>query len=116
MHWLRCGRVELTVANAGAGAHTLQVSRSDARTVAKAVLVLEASFQDDRDDFHVAMTMHAKALPRCDAVVVDHAQGTEAHVVRVVIVAERKRVPGVQPAMIKMAAFLGFTNLDHANH
>jgi hypothetical protein len=60
-----------------------------------------------------AMTVHAEALAGLHHVVVDHPQGTEAHVPGVVVLAEREGVPGVEPAVVEVAAFPGGTPRDH---
>jgi len=53
----------------------------------------------------VAMAVSAETLPRLDAVLVDDAQRPEAHVFRVVIVAERERVAAVEPPEVRLAPF-----------
>src|SRR5262245_17273233 len=62
---------------------------------------------------HVAMRMHAKSLARRDAIFVDHPQGAKAHMGRVVIIAESKRVISVKPTVIEMSAFRCFSNGFH---
>ena len=54
-----------------------------------------------------------KPLPGCDAVLVDHAQRPEAHVPRIVIVAERERVPAGEPAELGDSALGRFADLQH---
>ena len=66
------------------------------------MLSLCSSFAGEHvgDDLHVAVTVGAEAHPRLHAVLVDHAQRAEAHVVRVVIVGEREAVKRVEPAVL----------------
>ena len=45
-----------------------------------------------------------KPSPGCDAVLVDHAQRAEAHVLRVVVVGEGEGVIAVEPAVVEVAA------------
>ncbi len=54
-----------------------------------------------------------KPAPGVDAVVVDHAQAAEAHVPRVVVLAERERVAAVEPAPVGLAALGGRSDGDH---
>ena len=54
-----------------------------------------------------------KPRARRDAVVVDHPQRAEAHVLGVVIVAERKGVAAVEPAEIGPSALFGFAMMEH---
>jgi hypothetical protein len=48
-----------------------------------------------------------------DAIFVDHARGAEAHVVAIEVIGERKRVIGIEPAVIGMASLIGFANAYH---
>ncbi len=100
------GCVELAVAHARARAHALHVAGVDHRPVAHGVLVREAAFEHVADDLHVAMAVGAEALASyCHAVFVDDAKRTEAHVLWVVIVGERKGVERLEPAMVGEASF-----------
>src|SRR6478736_632546 len=56
MHALGFRMIELAVSDAGAGRHALYVARSNHRTGAEAVFVLERAFEHVRDDLHVAVT------------------------------------------------------------
>ena len=97
--------IELAVVNAGARRHALHIARADDRARADAVFVLQRAVEDIRDNLHVAMAMSVEAAARAHPVFVDHAQRTETHVLRVVIMAERKAVAAVQPTEIGKAAF-----------
>jgi hypothetical protein len=77
------------------------------------VAVLELAVDHVRDDLHVAVRVHAEAHARLDDVVVEHAQGAEAHVVDVVVVAERKVPAGVEPTRLHAMSLLGWDDLDH---
>ncbi len=68
---------------------------------------------DVGDDFHVPVRMQAKTHFGRDPVFVDHAQGAEMRVRRIVIIGEAEGVVGVEPAVIGVAPFVGFSNLDH---
>jgi hypothetical protein len=101
------------VADAGARGHDLHVVGADDRTGADAVLVLERTLQHVRQDLHVAVAVRPESLSRLDAVLVDDAQRTEAHVRGVVVLAERERVPAVEPAEIGAAARVRESRRDH---
>ena len=73
-----------------------------------AVLVLNGPFQHVGQDFHVLVRMGTEALACINHVVIDHPQRREAHKVRVVIVRERESMPGIQPAVVSVAAFVSF--------
>src|SRR5229473_766466 len=108
------GRViELAVAHAGAGRHALQFAGPDGGTVAHAVLVLQAAIQDIRDNFHIAVTVHAEALAWLHAVFIHDPERAKAHLPGVIIIGEGKGVVGVKPAVVGMAALCRFTYLDH---
>src|ERR1700730_10028224 len=114
VHRLGLRVVEFAVANAGACRHDLHVARPDHRPGADAVLVLERAFEHVGNDFHVAMPMSPEPLAGADPVFVDHPQRPEAHLLRIVIVAERERVPAVQPPEIGSAAFCSMSYADHS--
>src|SRR5688572_29597945 len=95
--------VELAVAHADAGAHALHVAGNDGGAVSHAVLVAQGAFQHVADDLHVAVAVGAEALARLHAVLVDHPQRAEAHVLRVVVVGEGKAVVRVEPAVVGVA-------------
>src|SRR5262249_54639403 len=60
--------------------------------------VRQRPVEDVGDDLHVAVRVRAEAAAGGDAVVVEDAQAAEAHVLGVVVVGERERVPAVEPA------------------
>src|SRR4030095_7213824 len=60
------------------------------------------------------MSVCSEALACGNTVIVEHTQRPESHVLRVVIVAKRKRVISVQPPEIGVAAVLGFSKREHA--
>src|SRR4029077_11376684 len=95
------------VPDAPARRHSLAIARQDHRSGAQTVLVLEFAFENVCDDLHVAVRMRRKSRRRCNVVFIDHAQGSEAHPARIVVVAKTEGVPGVQPAEIAAAAFVG---------
>src|SRR4051812_14470156 len=97
MHGIGLGRVELAVADAGAGAHALHLAWPDEGLGAGRILMRERAFEHIGDDLHVAMAVRREARPGNHAVLVDHAQGTEAHMRGIVIMAERKAVAAVEP-------------------
>jgi len=113
MHGVLVRRVEFAVQDTGTRAHALHVTGADHGTVAEVVAVLQRAVQHDREDLHVAVTVGPETLARLDAILIDHPQRAEAHVRRVVVVGEGKRVVGVQPAVIGMAPFAGLSYLDH---
>ena len=105
--------VEFAVPDAAAGAHPLHVAGRNGGAVAHAVLVGQCAGGDIGDDLHVAVRVRAEAAARRDQVVVDDAQVAPAHVRRIEIVGERERVMTFQPAVVGMAALLGFANGQH---
>ena len=98
--------IEFAVLHARSGRHTLHIARANDRAVTHAVTVLERAVDDVGNDLHVTMTMHAESLRRLDTILVDHAQRAEAHMLGVIVTAERKRVPGVEPAHVDGATLV----------
>jgi hypothetical protein len=113
MHALLVGSVVLAVRHPGARAHPLHVAGTDHRAVAERIAVREAALEHVADDLHVAMAVGAESLPGLDAILVDHAQRAEAHVIGIVVAGEGEAVEGVEPAMLRMAALLAAADLDH---
>src|SRR5215217_98030 len=113
MHTLSLRGILLAVSDAGSGSHALHVSRSNNRTVAHAVFMLERAFENVGDDFHVAVPMRRKTAAGSHEVFIDYAQRAKAHVAGIVVLVERKRVISVEPPMIEVPAFFCFSNTDH---
>ena len=75
----------------------------------------ERAGEDDGDDFHVAMRMGWKTAAARHPILVDHTQAAEVRVLRVVVVREGKGVITVEPAVIGVAAFFGFAQVNHSD-
>src|SRR5260370_17206916 len=90
--------IELAVQNAAPGTDVLQIACFNHSTITHRVLVFEFALDDVAEDFGIPVRMFAKSLSRLNYIVVDDAQRVKAHVLRIEIVAERERVPAVQPA------------------
>ena len=59
--------------------------------------MLNGAFQNVGDDLHVAMGMRRETLAAGDAVLIDDAQSAEAHMVAVVVFAERPHLAASRP-------------------
>jgi RsiW-degrading membrane proteinase PrsW (M82 family) len=59
------------------------------------------------------MGVGAKALAWGHAVIVDDEQIGKALLLGVVVMAKRKRVTRMQPAVVGIAALVGFANVEH---
>ena len=108
MQTLGAAWVVLRVTDTRTRTHNLELTRRNLLFIAHAVLVLNSTFQHVGQNFHIFMRVSAEALPCFNHVVVNHAQRREAHKIRIVIVGKRESMPGVQPAMICMTAFICF--------
>jgi hypothetical protein len=106
-------RIDLAVGHAGAGGHALDLTGLDDRAGAHRVAVLQLAAEHVGDDLHVGVRVGAEAAAGGNLVVVDHPQGPIAHVARIPVVGEREGVPGVQPAVVGVAAFVGASQGDH---
>src|SRR4051812_22385981 len=62
------------------------------------------------------MRMHREAIRRRDAVIVDHAQRAESHVLRVVIFAKAEGVIRVEPVPLDVPAVTALADADHRSH
>jgi hypothetical protein len=59
------------------------------------------------------VAVHPEPLAGLHPVVVDDPQGAEAQVGGVVVIAEGKRVVGVEPAVVEVAPLGSLADLDH---
>src|SRR5882724_11497200 len=75
--------------------------------------MLECTFEDIGDNFHIAMRVIGEAAAARDAIIVHHAQSAKLFVFRVVIVRERKGKAGVEPAVVGVAAVVALANGNH---
>src|SRR5688500_12373372 len=62
VHRITFGSVRLTVHHAGAGAHPLDIARTDDSRVPDAVAMRETALQDIRQNLHVAVAMRPESL------------------------------------------------------
>ena len=74
----RLAFVHLTVHDPRASAHALHLSSPQHFRVAHGVLVVDLTLHHHRDDFHIAVWVHAKSFAGGNGVVVDHQQRPEA--------------------------------------
>jgi hypothetical protein len=74
--------------------------------------MLQRTFEDIGDDLHVPVSVRLETSTRPNAILVDHAQDTEAHMLRIVILAEGEGMPAVEPTEVGYAACFGRTNVD----
>jgi hypothetical protein len=70
---------------------------------------------DHPDPKHVISRIraHPRKSVAMTSVVIDHAQRTEAHKLRIVILIKRKGVASIEPAMVAPAPLITAPNLDH---
>jgi hypothetical protein len=73
--------------------------------MAHGVAVVQLTLHHHRDDFHVAVGVHAEAPAGGDGVVVDHPQRPEAHPGGIEMVGEGEGVPAVKPRELAVETF-----------
>src|SRR5262249_16037324 len=105
--------VELAVPNTGAGRHTLDIAGTDHRTGADAVLVFEGAVGHVGNDLRGGVRGRVEPFGGRDPILVDHPQRAESHEARVVVSAERERVPAVEPAEVRRPAVFRFAYCHH---
>src|ERR1700720_665743 len=113
MHRFRRTRVGLAVTNAPPRRHTLSVAWKNHGAGAEAVLVFQFARQDVSNDLHVTMGMGWETAARRDPVLVDYAQGPEAHPLGIGVIAETESVARLQPAVVAAAAVAAGSYVDH---
>jgi len=107
------GGVELAVADTAAGAHALDVARSNDRAVTDRVAVREFAGEHVADDFHLAVAVSAEARTRLDPILVYHAQRPELHVLRIEVICKCEGMAGLEPAVICVAALCAAPDFLH---
>src|SRR5580700_3075828 len=107
--------IELAMAHAGSRGHALEFTGSEDGPVAHAVFVFKSAIKDVGDNFHIAVTVHSEAHAGINTIVVDDAERSESHLGGIIVIAERKRMVRVEPAMIKMAALIRSSNLEYGD-
>ena len=90
-----------------AGAHPLHLAGQERVAVAHRVAMTQHPLHHHGDDLHVAVGMHAKALPASDLVIVDHQQRAKASPGRIVVASKAEAVPTLQPAVLAQKPLLG---------
>src|SRR5439155_22994925 len=78
-----------------------------------AVLVPQGAGENVGHDLHVTVAVRREPLAGLHAVLVDHAEVSEAHVLRVVVVRKRKGVARVEPAVVGAAPLLRVSDENH---
>ena len=91
----------------------MDLSGAEDFAVAHGVAVLDGAGDDDGEDFHVVVRVLAEALAGRNVILIDNAECAEAHVGGVVITVEGEGMPGVEPAVIGVAALDGGTKFNH---
>jgi len=96
--------VELTVGNACACAHALNISGQNGRPIAERVLVGQGALQDIGDNLHIPMRMRPKSATRGNPVLIYHPKVSKLSVFRIVVVCKGKAMERLQPAMVCKSA------------
>jgi hypothetical protein len=110
---LRGRGIEFAVLNSRARRHSLQIAGRDYSFRSEAVVMLDLTFENVSDDFHVTMRMRAEAPSSGNPVIVDHTQDREPIFLRIEIFTERKRMPAIEPIELGPTALIRFANTDH---
>src|SRR5580698_1908687 len=106
-------RVEFAMHDSRSRGHMLQLSGTYHCPGAHAVAVLERSVQYPCQDFHVAVRMHSKTFSWRHNILIQHAQGPELNMFRIVILVKRKRESCIQPRELVVSSFFTGSNLYH---
>src|SRR5580693_6357388 len=106
--------IELALRHAGTRAQPLHAARTDDRDIAEGILVLDLARQHIRQYLDVALRLVLVAFAGPDAVLVQDTQRPELLVPRIVIIAKRERMVGLQPAVIGVAPIQIPADFEHA--
>src|ERR1700736_563498 len=75
--------------------------------------MLDGAFQHVGQDLHIAMGVLAKAHRWSNIVLIDHAQSTETHVRRVIVLRKTEAEVRIQPSVVGMAPLCRFPDNQH---
>ena len=106
LHLLRLGVIALRVLGTRAECHALHAACFEDAAASDAVRVLEMAGNDVGDAFDVAMWVHRPYGAWRQRVVIEHAQRTDAHVGRVVVLVEAEVPTGAEPTAVSREDFL----------
>ena len=106
------GGIVFAVTDSAAGAHDLDLARSELGMVAQAVAMLNHALQNVGEDLHVSVAVRREAHGGGDDVLIDDPQRPEAHVGRVMVVGEAEAVPRHEPTMVGEAPLGRTPDLD----
>jgi hypothetical protein len=99
--------IVFAVADPGTRTHDLYIPLPDDGGIPKAVAVFQGAFQRDGDNLHIAVGVGSEATCRGDPVIVQDAEGSELHPLRVVVSGEAEAVVAFQPSMVGISAAIG---------
>ena len=105
------GGIEFGMLHAVSGGQVLKLACLDGSAISHGVPVSQFTGNDIGKDLHRTMRVGSETLARRDGIVVDHTEASEAAMVRVIVFAKRKSVPGVEPAVVRMEAVGGAADL-----
>jgi len=112
MDRLRKG-IEFAMDDSCTGGHALHVSGANDAGVAHGVLMFDRAGEDIGEDLHIAVWVHSESLAARNSILIDNAKGMKLSVRGIVVIGEGKRVVRFEPAMIEMAALVGWTFGEH---
>src|SRR5262249_43590987 len=96
-------RVVLAMGDAAPGAHVLKLVLAEHGAFPSAVLVCQGTIENVGEYLHVPVLMRAESSTGLQAVFVDDPQPPEPYVAGVAVVAERERVPALEPRVVGAA-------------
>ena len=106
-------KIVFGVADAGAGAHDLDVAGFCAAFIAEAVLVRDRALPYIGDDLHIGVRVRRKAGLRRDLVVVPDAQRAPIHALGIAVIGKGEMMAGVEPAVVAAAQAVESSAFDH---
>ena len=84
--------------------HVPEFARPKHRAGAHAITMLYGTFKNVGYDLHVPVAVHPESFAGLNPVLIDDSQRPEAHLGRVVVGVEGKRVPRIEPVILGMAS------------
>src|SRR5262245_34133448 len=115
MYGLVLRGIVFAVADSRSGAHPLHVARSDHRARSCAVFMRHGALQHVGDDFHVAVRVSRESAARINSIFVNDSQSTKAHMLRIVVITERKGMTAIEPVPPRFTSFFGRSYFNHFN-
>src|ERR1700691_2463156 len=91
----------------------LKFAGTNQAAIAHTVAMLEGALENPRENFHIAMRMHAETLAGRDDILIEDAKRSKLDMGWIVVLVERKCESRIEPRNLVVPALFTGANLNH---